>query len=158
MAELQASTSLADTGIAIANIVAKVANVALKIDQGIEGVDRVLGPFAAFIPYYSQAMAVVKIADPIIAKIAAAAPIVGNAIEAGRPVIEAAQAQAPEVIAHVKEVLSIALDRPLGTVGDEALLAGFGAALLDGTPLKSVWEASLFTPQDQRFDRQTPQY
>lgn len=149
------SSSLADTGIKFVDIVGKVANIALKVGDGIEGVDRVIGPFAAFIPYYSQAIAVVKIADPILSKIAAAAPAVEGAIDAGRPIIEAAQAHGPAVVQHVRDVLAIALGKsglPAG-MNPEALLGAFGAQMLDGTPLKGVFEASFFTPQDPRFDR-----
>lgn len=150
-----ASSSLADTGIKFVDIVGKVANVALKVGQGIEGVDRVIGPFAGFIPYYSQALAAVKIADPILAKIAAATPAVEAAIEAGRPVIEVVQAQGPAIIAHVKDVLKIALgDKgiPAG-VNPDAIVAAFGSQMLAGTKLQNVWEASFFSPQDPRFNR-----
>ena len=153
----QATSSLADTGIKFVDIVGKVANIALKVGTGIEGVDRVIGPFAAFIPYYSQAIAVVKIADPILSKIAAAAPAVEGAIEAGRPIIEAAQAHGPALVQHVKDVLAIALGHAPGSVAGlasmDAVLGAFGSQMLDGTPLKSVFEASFFTPQDPRFNR-----
>lgn len=104
------STSLADTGIKFTDIVGKLANIALNVGRGAEAVDGIIGPVAGFIPYYSQAMAVIRIADPILAKVVAAAPAVSAGIETGRPIIDAAQAAAPNVLPHIKQLLAIAIN------------------------------------------------
>lgn len=147
------SSSLADTGIKFADIVGKIASIALKIDRTAEGVDAVIGPLAGFIPYYSQVMAVMKIADPIIAKIAAAAPIVSGGIEAARPIIEAGQESAPAVLAHVKELIALAFSNTPGAFVQvtAAQISDMQAMQFAATSMKSFFAANEFSPQDARF-------
>jgi hypothetical protein len=103
------SSSIADTGIKFVDIVGKVAGIALRLERGAESVADALGPLAGLIPYLPQVQAVMRIADPIIEKIATMAPAVHGLIEAGRPAIEVAQAVAPAVLGHFKDLLAIAL-------------------------------------------------
>jgi hypothetical protein len=140
--------------------------VALRTERAVSPVLSVVAPF---IPVYGPAiLAALTVADPIIAKVAAAAPSVGDGIEAARPAIDAAQKVAPEVLKHVKEVLATAInldpdqpDRTLPGAGfdvSEGEIEAFAGRMLRDTPLAALFKASLFTPQDARFDRQTPHY
>jgi len=144
------SSSIADTGIKFVDIVGKMAGIALQIDRGAEGVDSVIGSLAGFIPYYSQAMTVLRIADPILAKINAAAPAVSGAIDAGRPVIEAFQAAAPSILPHIKDVMSIAFAHAPG-----GAITVAASSISDSDAMKfagSIFERSFFSPQDPRFN------
>lgn len=156
MGTAETSSSLADTGILFANVVGKVAGVAMKVGEGVQGVDSVLGAFASFIPYYPQAMAVLRIATPILAKISAAAPAVAGAIEAGRPIIEAAQEAAPAIMPHLKQLLAITMENVPGNQGagmSASHVSDEAAVAFLGTMFGGVFERSFFTPQDPRFDR-----
>lgn len=135
---MNTTPSWADTGKSVVGVVGKLAGVALQVGDGVEAIDRYLGPFASFIPYYSQAMAVMKIAEPIVERIAAAAPAADRAIEAGRPLIEMAQSQLPRILPDVKALLAIAInhdpERPeenltAADIGDDEAKAFAGPVL-----------------------------
>lgn len=150
------SSSIADTGIKFVDVVAKVANIALKVDKSAVSIAPILAPLVTpFFPAYPAVIAALVAADPILSKIAAAAPAVSAAIEAGRPVIEAAQANGPQIVGHIKDALSVIFANSPVQMGQpsDAMIASFGTKVLDGTALQSIFEASFFSPQDARFSR-----
>lgn len=154
--DTQGSSSIADTGIKFVDIVGKVANIALRVDQSVVQVAPILAPLVTpFFPAYPAVIAALTAADPILSKIAAAAPAVSAAIESGRPVIEAAQANGPAIVGHIKDALNVVFAHSPVTMSapSDALVAAFGTKVLSGTSLQSVFEASFFQPQDLRFSR-----
>lgn len=146
------TSALAQQAIGITDLVGNIAieaartgNTAREVTNFLSGVKLI----ARFIPGLSSAVAVLDIAQPIIEKIAAGAPILHRVIEQGDAL--AATAQRVGLIDNVKQLYAIAVNadpaRPetslkAADVSDETA-AGY---------LGSIFERSFFSPQDPRFN------
>jgi hypothetical protein len=94
---------ITDTAVSITNIVGRVASFgqqALPVAQFIAG----------FFPGMAPVLQTITAAQPILAKIALAAPQVAGAINAGRPIIEAIEQDGPAVLPYLKQLYAIAVN------------------------------------------------
>lgn len=65
---------------------------------------------AGFIPGLAPAITAIRIAEPIIARIAQAAPLATKAIKDGGPIIAALQGSGPDVVSDLKQLYAIAVN------------------------------------------------
>lgn len=138
----------ADTGIGITEFVGTAAGLAVKIGKPALPIIQFV---AGFVPGLAPAIQVLSIAEPILEKIAAGAPIVEALIRTGKPTLDALQAAAPDMLHNFKELYAVAVNhdpaRPeenmtAAEVTNEQVAAFTG----------SIFERSFFTPQDPRFE------
>jgi hypothetical protein len=95
--------NVADTAISVTNLVGQVASFG---DKALP-VARFL---AGFFPGMAPVLQAIEVAVPILEKIAAGAPQAAAAINAGRPVIDAIQANASDITPHLKALYAIAVN------------------------------------------------
>ncbi len=145
--------------VSVANFLGSSATLALRI-----GGDALpIVQFAAgFVPGLAPAVQVMGVALPIIAKIAAGAPVVAQAIDENRPVIDALVNGAPDIVGHLKQLYSIAIgqepDHPDAHLSpDEISIEAIdGFALAGLVSVEHIARQSFFAPQDPRFSRDDP--
>jgi hypothetical protein len=94
---------LADGAVTVTDIIGRVAAVGDKVLPALQ----LIAPFIP-IPYASNIIAALTIAQPWIDKIAAGTPVIEKAIQDGMPVIDALQARLPSLIGDFKQVYAIA--------------------------------------------------
>lgn len=97
------SETIANTAVSITNLVGHVAafgEQALPVAQFLAG----------FFPGMAPVLQAIQVAAPILEKIAAGAPQVSNAINAGRPIIDAVITNGPAVLDPLKELYAIAVN------------------------------------------------
>lgn len=132
------ATQIANAVATGAGIVGNVAGVAGNVLPYINLV-------AGFFPGAASVISAIQIAQPIIAKIAAVAPVAVKAIEAGGPIFEAIDKASPALLPHIKDLYAVFANadptRPetamVGSkVSDEQALAFAGPVLL-GRPWTS---------------------
>lgn len=103
---------------------------------------------AGFIPGLSPAITVLQLAAPYLQKVATAAPLVEALIKDGKPVIDALQENAPDILHAFKSIIALAIN-----ADPKREESGLIAADITNGELSSIFERSFFTPQDPRFDR-----
>lgn len=139
----------ADTGIGITEFVGNAAALTVKIGKPALPIIQFV---AGFVPGLAPAIQVLTVAEPILEKIAAGAPIVENLIRTGKPTIDALQLAAPDLLHSFKELYAVAVnsdpERPEVNVSP-ADVTNEQVAQFTG----SIFERSFFTPQDPRFNR-----
>lgn len=97
--------NIADTTISLTQVVGNAARLATKIGGPTLPIIEFIG---GFVPGLAPAIKVLEIAEPILEKIAAGAPIVANGIEAGRPVFDAISKASPDLLQAFKELYALA--------------------------------------------------
>lgn len=100
-------TDWTTTAASVTDTIGHAANIALRLGSDALPIIQFV---AGLIPGAAPAVQVLSVALPIIAKIAAGAPIATRAIEAGRPVLDALSQHAPEIIGHLKELYAVAVN------------------------------------------------
>ena len=125
--------AVADTAITVTQVVGSLA----RYGKQAAPVARFI---ASFIPGLAPVVAAVDMAAPWLEKIAAAAPAVEQALDKGRPIFDAIEKTAPDVLPALKNVYAIAgnhdparpeTDLKAADVTD-AQVAGFTGAVLFG--------------------------
>jgi hypothetical protein len=118
--------NIADTGISVVDKVGAAARLVVSVGKPAL-------PFiefaAGFIPGAAPVLKVLEIAEPIVEKIAAGAPIVEAMIKTGKPAIDAFQAAAPDLLAQFKQLYAIAVNHD--PARPETNLAGSDVATID---------------------------
>lgn len=97
------ATTVVDTAVNVTNLIggiAKFGTNALPVARFIAG----------FFPGLGSVLAAIEIAAPIIQKIAIAAPIIADAIDKGRPIIDAIAATGPGMLPNFKALYAIAVN------------------------------------------------
>jgi hypothetical protein len=99
--------NIADTAISVVDRVGAAARL-------ITSIGKPALPFiefaAGFIPGAAPVLKVLEVAEPIIEKIAAGAPVVEAMIKTGKPTIDAFQAAAPALLGQFKQLYAIAVN------------------------------------------------
>lgn len=98
----------------IAADIAKGVTVVGAVANDIDDVLPWLMLAAGFIPGADTVLAALQIASPIIRKIAAAAPLAADAINAGIPVAVAIDKASPSILADLKDMLAIFMTHKSG--------------------------------------------
>lgn len=128
--------SFVDTAVSVTTFVGNAAALAVKVGKPALPIAQFI---AGFVPGLAPAIQVLSIAEPIIEKIAAGAPIAVKAIEAGRPIFDAIQTAGPKMLPALKDLYAIAVNadpaRPethliAANVTDDQALAFAGPVLL----------------------------
>lgn len=143
--------NLADGAVSFTDLIGQLAGMGARAQPFLD----TIAPWVP-IPYFGAAVHVLDIAAPYLAKIQQAAPILSRAIDVdGRPVLDAVQAHAPELLAALKHVYAIAAnhdparpaDAPQIAAADvsDDQIAGYGAIIF--TPGKTNAE------QQREWDR-----
>lgn len=141
------SETWANTAMSVTDTIGHAANIALRLGSDALPIIQFV---AGFIPGAAPAVQVLAVALPIIAKIAAGAPIARQALAAGAPVIDALQKHSPDIVAHLKELYAVAVNADPARPETDLT----GADIPHSTLAEwSVFQANFFTPQDPRFDR-----
>jgi len=140
----------ADTGIGVTEFIGNAAGLAVKIGKPALPIIQFM---AGFIPGLAPAIQVLSIAEPILEKIAAGAPIVESLIKTGKPTMDALQAAAPDLLYSFKELYAVAVNndpsKPESNVTANQVSNEQVASFVG-----SIFEKSFFTPQDRRFENQ----
>lgn len=145
---------LADMAITVTDIVGGVASFGVKALPVAEFI-------ASFIPGAAPAVAAVRIAMPYIVKVAAAAPVVKDAIEKGRPIFDAIQDHGPSLLPDLKKIYAIAVNHDpakpetvlaASEVSDKQAMA-FAGPVLFGRRWTEEEERQWFDRADDGVDR-----
>ncbi len=143
----------AQKAIGITDLIGRIASEAARAGGTAREVTTFLSGaklIARFVPGLSTAIAVLDVAQPIIEKIATAAPIVSRAIEHGASLVGSEPGQA--LIGDAKKLYALAVnadpersetDMKAEDVSDDVATEY----------VASIFERSFFSPQDPRFDR-----
>ena len=146
---------LAQRAITVTDFIGNVAGVAAQVSSTAGEVSTfLLGAklVASFIPGLSAVVGVLDVAEPILQKIAAGAPIVHRAIEQGDNLVSAAQSGG--FLDSVKQVYALAINADPARPETNMTAAKVGnAEALDFLP--GIFEQSFFSPQDPRFNNQS---
>lgn len=106
-----------DTAINVTKTVGDAARLASRIGSGALPIAEFI---AGFFPGAAPVLQVLRVAQPIIERIATGAPVVASLIESGRPVIAAMEQAAPTMLPDLKHLYAIAVnadpDRPEQTM------------------------------------------
>lgn len=94
---------IAGTAISITNLVGQIATFGTQALPVAEFV-------AGFFPGMAPVLQAVRLAAPYIAKVAAIAPQVADAIDKGRPIISAIEQTAPTLLPNLKAIYAIAVN------------------------------------------------
>jgi len=140
--------SWADEGISITGFIGQSAALAVRL--GTPAIP-IIQFIAGFVPGLSPALQVLNIAEPILQKIAAGAPIVQQLIQNGKPSIDDLQMAAPSLLNDLKELYALAVNNDTAQVANISTADVTNNQVVEFTG--SVFERSFFTPQDPRFDR-----
>lgn len=106
-------TTLAQRAISLTDFIGTVAGEAASVSQSASDVATFLNGVklvSSLVPGLSSVIAVLDIAQPIIQKIAAGAPMVHAALEAGTPIIDAVELHGADILPHVRQLLALALN------------------------------------------------
>ena len=132
----------------VAGVAAQVGSTAGEVSTFLLGVKLV----ASFIPGLSAVVGVLDVAEPILQKVAEAAPIVHRAIEQGDTVLAAANTSG--LIDSAKQLYALAVNadpaRPETDLKPEEVTATQAVSFIGS----GVFERSFFSPQDPRFGNQ----
>ncbi len=136
----------------IAQDVAKGASVVGTVANGIDDVLPWLMLAGGFIPGLDSVLSILQIASPIIKKIAAAAPIAVNAINAGLPIAKAIDGASPTIVSDLKSMLAIFRGSSASDVSDAEAYTFAGPVLMGrewtDAELRSFWDKADGTIRD----------
>lgn len=103
------TSTLADNAISLTDLIGKLAGVGQTVERA-RPILHILAQYAP-IPYLAQIDNVLELVAPYFDKVAAAAPILHNALDSsGRPVLDAIQAHGPDLMDAIKNVYAISVN------------------------------------------------
>lgn len=107
------------SAVTIAEDVEESATIVGKVASGIDDVLPWLMLAGGFIPGIDTVLSAIQIANPIIKRVATAAPIIAQTIADGMPVAQAIDAASPSVLADLKQLFALKTGVPVESVTDE---------------------------------------